>query len=115
MKFLSEMERPRTKRTPEDKTNATRRAKLFHKQEGKCYWCELPMLLIKPPAKMEKPIRNMCTLDHLDDRFSPERGKHGGELRTVAACWQCNWNRNKQREKELPREILQAASRHKVM
>ena len=54
--------------------------------------------------------RNLCTFEHLDDRYSPERGKHSNQKRIVAACWGCNHERNKQREKEVGLETLRAKS-----
>lgn len=38
-----------------------------------------------------------ATLDHLDDRWSPERGMHPGERRRVAACRECNERRSNER------------------
>ena len=71
---------------------------LFHIQGGKCFWCKCDML---PPGSHEnrrgvKPPLNLATYDHMDDRHSPERGKHAGEFRNVAACWKCNFERGRQ-------------------
>lgn len=49
---------------------------------------------------------DLCTFDHLDDRYSPERGKHPNTYRNVAACWDCNNKRNREREASLPRPVL---------
>ena len=46
------------------------------------------------------------TLDHLDDRYSPERGKSRGERRIVMACWKCNNERNIARQAALPKAVL---------
>ena len=40
-----------------------------------------------------------CTLEHLDDRLSGERGKHNGEYRRVAACEKCNTERGQASER----------------
>lgn len=87
-----------------------RRAKLHAFQRGLCFWCQKPMRLMKPAAKMKEVIPDLCTLDHLDDRYSQERGNRPGEYRTVAACWLCNNNRNAKRQNDLPRQTLWSAS-----
>ena len=68
---------------------------LYWRQNGRCHWCECDMLPPGPDGATKKKRVNprLCTLDHLDDRFSSERGKHAGEFRRVAACWQCNQDR----------------------
>jgi 5-methylcytosine-specific restriction endonuclease McrA len=74
-----------------------RRNFLFKKQGGKCYYCQQPMV----PATADKyQPDNACTLEHLDDKLSPERGKHKGKERTVAACRKCNLKRGVARNKE---------------
>lgn len=88
-----------------------KRARLFKRQRGLCHWCKKPMRLMKPPPKMTAPILDLCTLDHLDDRYNQERGNHFREYRVVAACWGCNRDRNEERQRTLPRETLWAASR----
>jgi hypothetical protein len=45
-----------------------------------------------------------ATLEHLDDKWSEERGKHSGEYRVVLACWKCNNQRNTNRELNVPIE-----------
>lgn len=70
-----------------------RRDRLYRQQQGRCHWCGTPMLN-RPRAAKDSPLPYDCTLDHLDDRFSPHRGASGGrEERTVAACWSCNQQR----------------------
>jgi len=64
------------------------------------------MRLLKMPAQAKVMPHDLCTLEHLDDRYSPERGKHFGEIRVVAACWLCNHEQNKKREKEVGLEVL---------
>lgn len=57
----------------------------------------------------------MCTLDHLEPRWHPLRGKlaHQG-WRLVAACHRCNGERDREQLKLVPPELLQkAAAGHK--
>lgn len=79
-----------------------RRARLFERQGGKCFWCARPMSTTAQ-ERGARPPDNMLTLDHLDDRLDPMRGKRPGE-RTVAACWECNQRRCRERIAALPIE-----------
>ena len=47
---------------------------------------------------------NEATIDHLDSRYSSERGKHYGEFRRVAACLECNGKRAKVEQSNIPIE-----------
>lgn len=91
--------------------NQKKRKWLFRHQRGLCHWCKKPMRLLTLPKQNKEIIRDLCTLDHLDDRYDPQRGQFSGERRIVAACWQCNFERNEKRQKELPREVLWERSR----
>lgn len=76
-----------------------RRAALFVQQSGLCHWCGCAMSFPAVYPKLDKgqklPV-DLCTLDHLRDRFDPLRRKQGrGEQRYVAACWQCNNDRGR--------------------
>lgn len=62
------------------------------------------------PKAREKPHPRSCTVDHLDSRLNTERGKHYGEYRRVAACWQCNADRDRQEHEMMPREELHRRS-----
>lgn len=54
-----------------------------------------------------------ATVDHLDSRLNPERGKHKGELRHVMACSKCNQRRARQEELEVGIQVLrERAQRH---
>lgn len=86
------------------------RHQLFHLQKGKCHWCKKPMRLLKLPAKAKAHPDDLCTIDHLDDRYSAERGKHGNEYRRVAACRKCNNERARAHEIELGKPVLWAKS-----
>lgn len=65
----------------------TLRRKLHIQQRGQCYWCREPMTL--NPANPHDPYRT--TLDHIDDKWSPLRGK--GRNKNVAAHKKCNEQR----------------------
>lgn len=84
--------------------------KMYRFQRGRCHWCGHKMLPPGGPKGGGRIDPRLCTYDHFDDRYSPERGKHAGVYRNVAACWACNNKRNKERESELPRPILWARS-----
>lgn len=96
-----------------------RRDRLF-KECSYCYWCGVLLshpseylITIEGDPKNLKRIRHakyhMATLDHLDPKHDPHRGKHGGSVpRTVLACTECNNYRNMLFLKSLPKEILWA-------
>lgn len=81
------------------------RKALYDLQGGRCYYCEIRMYL-PHDGKFKPGCRRLdaCTLEHLDDKYSPERGKHRGEFRRVAACAHCNERRSTERTAELTRE-----------
>lgn len=88
-------------------------ATLFVEQEGLCHWCKEPMwLAFVGPPKNEPEFARRATIDHLDDRYSPERGKHGGgkERRRVAACHQCNSTRISEARARMPIEEIRERS-----
>lgn len=94
------------------KDHVGRRARAFQRQGGKCHWCGCDMVLAKGPgnAKANDMPHDLCTLDHLDERGTPQRGKYPGKLRTVAACWLCNHTRGKEFEKRKSRAQRRAES-----
>lgn len=80
---------------------------LWHKQNGHCKWCFRRMIFPtgEPPVKGVPPLNMSCTLDHLDCRLSPDRGRHPyGDKRRVASCWICNNRRGAMQEAQLTRE-----------
>jgi 5-methylcytosine-specific restriction endonuclease McrA len=92
-----------------------RRRELFHAQGGCCHWCKEPMRLIEDNPGGGCP-KDMATIDHLRDRFHPERRQPPrGEERYVAACWNCNNKRGAVRQAELGKPELQrrAAGRNR--
>lgn len=90
------------------------RRKLFEKQDGLCWWCKEPMQLIENMRGGRHPPR-MATLEHLDDRFSPNRGRFpAGERRIVLACAKCNWEKGVESQAAQPiEELHRRASLHK--
>jgi len=87
------------------------RLKLFTEQKGLCYWCKQPMRILKmKPHKPAPP--DLCTIDHLEPKFHPQRGTFAGKmvLRRVAACRKCNNERDKEQQAKIPRHIIQKAS-----
>jgi hypothetical protein len=74
--------------------NRERRRFWFERQQGKCCWCDKPMLWIErwPAERSGDTPLLMCTLEHLRTRAdSARRDKPAkGERRTAAACFQCN-------------------------
>ena len=55
------------------------------------------------------PPPTLATIEHLDSRLSPERGKHDGPRRVVA-CWLCNNRRGHQEERSLGLSALRLRS-----
>lgn len=83
------------------KRHAKRRAVLFQEQGGLCHWCKQPMQLLTMPEQPKSMPLDLCTIDHLRDRFDPARREVArGERRLVAACWDCNHKRGVEREAE---------------
>jgi hypothetical protein len=74
-----------------------RRNRLFA-QNPVCHWCGV--LTSHPHEygakaqnglwKLQNPKYHMATLDHLDSKLNPNRGKRKGKKRTVLACIECN-------------------------
>jgi hypothetical protein len=87
---------------------------LFAFQEGRCYYCQQFMTLsFAPPEPHKSPDPRSATIEHLDHRFSPERGQHGGEYRKVLSCRKCNDERGRLIQASQPIEVLrERAGRH---
>lgn len=85
-----------------------KRAHLHRVQNGLCYWCEQPTRLVYRVPPGEQPD-DVATLEHLDDKLEPMRGKRAHEgPRIVMACHGCNNRRAKKRVASLPIEELHA-------
>ena len=84
-----------------------KRKRLFREQAGLCWYCRLPMALVRFPKNMKKgdPIDSRaCTLEHLVDRFDPmRRAPAKNERRHVAACYGFNQRRSVERQNEMRR------------
>lgn len=85
-----------------------RKLKLFEEQKGLCFYCECQMTLDRDGCK--KLPKNLATIEHFDDRYSPLRGTFNGECRTTLVCWECNNKSNQIRQSLLPVEELQKRS-----
>lgn len=84
------------------------RERLFRAQRGLCYWCKQPMVLNPRKIRHQPDPPNMCTLEHLHDRFSPLRGV--GEKKNVVACKKCNNERGARNQAAIAREELHRRS-----
>lgn len=82
------------------------RRALFKRQGGLCYYCNQPMALIEEHQKHPSPWT--ATFEHLDDRWSNERGCHPREYRIVLACLRCNGDRNTARQAAQDLKVLRA-------
>lgn len=82
---------------------------LYRRQKGLCYYCQRFMRLMKWGREYGACPHDLATIEHLDSRYSPERGQHAGEFRKVLACWKCNNDKNRE---EQARYFASAAVRH---
>jgi hypothetical protein len=76
----------------------------YRKQNGKCVYCQKIMVLLFGADVPVPQPKNLATIEHLDDKFSPFRGK--GSYRRVLACHACNSKRNVRRLSMSPEERL---------
>lgn len=91
-------------------------ALLFRRQNGLCHWCKRLMVIFDKALHgiRHTPLPDdLATIDHLDDRFSPERGKRPGEYRRVLACNACNRKRGQESQAARPIEELRARAARK--
>lgn len=73
-------------------TAKNKRARLFRKQGGLCFYCHVPMILLEShPPNGKLPI-NAATIEHIFGRLNPKRRKRSP---IVAACNKCNRDRNR--------------------
>jgi hypothetical protein len=89
-----------------------RRAALFQQQGGLCFWCQCEMQLLPPVPRRKRMPKDLCTIDHLRDRYHPERRQRckPGEQRLVAACWECNNRRGQERTAQMSKRTLNRRS-----
>jgi hypothetical protein len=73
-----------------------RRDRLWHERAGMCHWCAVKTVLPPSGVMLRHHPDNLATIDHLDGRLSPDRGKHSGKERTVLACRRCNQQRGQE-------------------
>lgn len=62
---------------------------LYRRQGGTCFWCGVSLLLVTQPQERWR----YATIDHIDEKDSPNKGKHSGKRRKVLACGPCNHDR----------------------
>jgi hypothetical protein len=86
-----------------------KRQRFYKEQNGCCYYCREAMVIYKPDGSGLIPD-NFATFEHLDDRYSPERGKHPGKRRIFLACLKCNAKKAKEREREVGIEEIRRRS-----
>jgi hypothetical protein len=90
------------------------RLRMCVEQGWKCWWCKRQMLNPETFPHIHPLPPDMATTDHLDDRFSPDRGKFPGQRRRVAACWKCNNDRSRARQAELGKDELRRRSQQRT-
>ena len=71
------------------------RAAMFVRQKGACHYCGTQMLLMWTCPTAYRPD-NLCTIEHLRDRFHPDRQEPGNDRRHVAACLKCNFEKGRE-------------------
>lgn len=82
------------------------KTQLYRRQKGLCYYCKRFMRLQKWPPEYGKCPPDLATLEHLDPRGHPDRGRRVGEYRRVLACHQCNAAENRRFQSSLTPEQL---------
>lgn len=87
--------------------------RLWVRQQGKCYHCGALMVIRNLGPRPDYIPADLATIDHLDSRWNPERGKHPNKSRRVLACARCNWERGRAEERAQPIEELRRRSRMK--
>ncbi len=76
-----------------------RRERLYEEQDGKCYYCGCPTIIINYTKNPDKFPDNLATLEHLDNKLSKDR-KPGEPARVVMACYRCNQERGAEDHKQ---------------
>lgn len=85
------------------RSNRNTRKRLYDAQEGLCYYCKGPMVLVEFPSDQNKSktIKNMCTIEHL---IIPVLGESKKGAQLVAACAKCNQDKAREYEKRFYKE-----------
>lgn len=94
-------------KVPRREWKQRRRAELYGDQNGLCFWCEEPMILLPRYPADGRVMGNICTIDHLRDRDNPTRQDRPApnEQRVVAACAACNFERDHARHRVNAQEV----------
>lgn len=71
------------------------RLQAFTRQNGRCYYCDLPMWLHGHAG----PPHLRCTAEHLT---AQSQGGRDDQSNIVAACWHCNRTRHKRKRPPEP-------------
>lgn len=87
-----------------------KRLRMFLRQGGKCHWCGGRMFFSLGQGGSFHD--DEATIEHLDHRYSPERGKHPGEYRLAATHNRCNRDFAKRCEQSVGIDELRRRSRH---
>jgi len=94
------------------------RARAFHVQNGRCFYCGVAMWLASPcelPCEHPRPsptaaARLKCTAEHLVPRSEGGKDAAGN---IAAACAHCNWTRHKRKRPPGP-DAYRAEVRRRV-
>lgn len=82
-----------------------RRRQRLMEADPRCYWCKRPVVYYELKSHEQMPP-NFATIDHLYDKYSPERriiaSLKVASIVTVLACHECNQNRGDERTKSMP-------------
>jgi len=90
----------------------------FHRQQGRCYYCDQPMWLDSSEEFMaqygftrREALCLQCTTEHC----VPKRAGGRDDVRNiVAACWRCDNRRERGRAKDLPSADFRVQVRRRV-
>ncbi len=96
--------------TTKTSENARKRFYLFQAQKGLCFWCGMPMTIHYLDGG--KTPDDAATIEHLDSRLSPERGRHAQTRRLVAAHASCNHDYARACEKAVGIDELRRRASH---
>lgn len=80
-----------------------RRIRLFAKQRGLCYWCQVPIKM-EPDGTIPTVSRYSATFDHVHPRGHPQRAAEQARAccHIVLACYRCNQKRDQEFQRKAP-------------